>query len=620
MDIKENKLTTNYTAKDIKILDPIEGIRQRYSMYIGSADIEGVHQCIKEIVTNSIDEALNGYGNKIWIDVNENKITVTDEGRGIPFDNMDDGVPAIINIFTKTHAGGKFGQGNYSVSGGLNGVGGTAVNALSSSFEVRSRRDGVTFVAIFSKGRLINTSKYKDPKPNGTTVHFILDDTIFSVINPDIERLTKEIQELSYLTSGVHFIFNGKEYYSERGLQDMIKDKVENPISSPIYIRQEIDIYDIEIAMQYEKSSKEQIFAYTNNIPNPDGGTHVTGLKTALTTQLNKIAKDKELIKENIDGDLWRRGLIAAVSVKMKATPTFASQTKTKLTSPEVRGKVSSVITNNLEKLLKQSDLEKIVNKILLEKKAEDAAQRAREAINKVASGGKNINTLKDLPSKLADCNQFGGELWLCEGDSAAGSAKSARNPETQAIMPLRGKVLNTCTKDVAEILKNKEIKDIVVAFGTGIGERFNIKNLRYDKIIIFSDADEDGKHISLLLCTLLLYHFPEIVKAGHLYRSISPFYRIKNGNSFKYFYSTEELENYKKTHSVSHITRFKGLGELSPNELWDTSMNPKTRRLEQLTIKDLEKTIELFDKIMGDDAKLRREFIMENGEQEDGE
>ena len=417
MDIKENKLTTNYTAKDIKVLDPIEGIRQRYSMYIGSADIEGVHQCIKEIVTNSIDEALNGYGNKIWIDVNENKITVTDEGRGIPFDNMDDGVPAIINIFTKTHAGGKFGQGNYSVSGGLNGVGGTAVNALSSSFEVRSRRDGVTFVAVFSKGRLINTSKYKDPKPNGTTVHFILDDTIFSVINPDIERLTKEIQELSYLTSGVHFIFNGKEYYSERGLQDMIKDKVENPISSPIYIRQEIDIYDIEIAMQYEKSSKEQIFAYTNNIPNPDGGTHVTGLKTALTTQLNKIAKDKELIKENIDGDLWRRGLVAAVSVKMKATPTFASQTKTKLTSPEVRGKVSSVITNNLEKLLKQSDLEKIVNKILLEKKAEDAAQRAREAINKVASGGKNINTLKDLPSKLADCTNFGGELWLCEGE-----------------------------------------------------------------------------------------------------------------------------------------------------------------------------------------------------------
>lgn len=569
MEIKENKLTTTYTAKDIKVLDPIEGIRERFSMYIGSNDIEGVHQCIKEIVTNSIDEALNGYGNKIWIDVKDTKITITDQGRGIPFDKMDDGVPAIINIFTKTHAGGKFGQGNYSVSGGLNGVGGTAVNALSSSFEVRSYREGQVFVARFCKGRLKNTEQYYDSRPNGTIVQFVLDDTIFSTITPDINRLSNEIQELSYLTSGVHFIFNGKEFYSERGLQDMIKDKVENAISSPIYMRQEIDIYDIEIAMQYEKSSKERIFAYTNNIPNPDGGTHVTGLKTALTTQFNKIAKDKELIKDNIDGDLWRKGLVAAVSVKMKATPTFASQTKTKLTSPEVRGKVSSVITNNLEKLLKQSDLEKIVNKILLEKKAEDAAQRAREAVSKIASGGKNLNALKDLPSKLADCNNYGGELWLCEGDSAGGSAKSARNPATQAIMPLRGKVLNTCTKDVAEILKNKEIRDIATALGTGIGERFNIKNLRYDKIIIFSDADEDGKHISLLLCTLFLYHFPELVTSGKLYRSISPFYRLKIGNNFKYFYSTEELNNYKKNHSVQHITRFKGLKCLTHNLLF---------------------------------------------------
>ena len=417
MDIKENKLTTNYTAKDIKVLDPIEGIRQRYSMYIGSADMEGVHQCIKEIVTNSVDEALNGYGNTIWIDIDGNKITIKDKGRGIPFDEMDDGVPAIINIFTKTHAGGKFGQGNYSVSGGLNGVGGTAVNALSSSFEVISSRNGESFTAIFSKGRLVNSIKRNSAFDNGTIVSFVLDDTIFTTITPDIERLNKEIQELSYLTSGVHFYVNGKEYFSEKGLQDMIKNEVSNPISSPIYIRQEIDIYDIEIAMQYEKSSKERIFAYTNNIPNPDGGTHVTGFKTALTTQMNKLAKDRELIKDNIEGDLWRRGLIAAISVKMKATPTFASQTKTKLTSPEVRGKVSSIITNNLDKLIKSSDLEKITNKILIEKKAEDAAQRAREAVNKVASGGKNINTLKDLPSKLADCNQFGGELWLCEGE-----------------------------------------------------------------------------------------------------------------------------------------------------------------------------------------------------------
>lgn len=491
--------TSNYTAKDIKVLDAIDGIRARCSMYIGSPDIEGVHQCIKEIITNSVDEALNGYGNKINIVITGNKISVKDEGRGIPFDKMEDGVPAIVNIFTKTHAGGKFGQGNYSVSGGLNGVGGTAVNAVSNYFIVQSTRDGQTFTAKFEKGRLVSTKvEAADKNTHGTTVTFELDPTIFSTITPDIDRLNDEIQELSYLTSGVYFIFNGKEYYSERGLQDMIKDKIENAISSPIYIRQEIDIYDIEIAMQYEKSSKERIFAYANNIPNIDGGTHVTGLKTALTTQLNKIAKEKGLIKENLDGDLWRKGLVAAVSVKMKTTPTFASQTKTKLTSPEVRGKVSSVITNNLEKVLKQSDLEKIVNKILLEKKAEDAAQRAREAVNRIASGGKSLNALKDLPSKLADCTNYGGELWLCEGDSAAGSAKSARDPSSQAIMPLRGKVLNTCTKDVADILKNKEILDITTALGTGIGERFRLSNLRYDKIIIFSDADEDGKVLAV--------------------------------------------------------------------------------------------------------------------------
>lgn len=484
-----------YTAKDIRVLDAIEGIRERSGMYLGSTDIEGVHQCIKEIITNSIDEALNGYGNLISIKVDKDgTVAIRDEGRGIPFDNMDDGVPAIINIFTKTHAGGKFGQGNYSVSGGLNGVGGTAVNAVSDIFEVCSRRDGKSFTAIFNKGRLKNTNVINDLGKSGTIVKFKLDPTIFSTITPDMERLEKEIQELSYLTSGVHFYLNDKHFYSERGLQDMIAGIIETPIGSPIYIHQEIDIYDIEIAMQYEKSTHEKIFAYTNNIPNIDGGTHVTGFKTALTTQMNKIALSRELIKENIEGELWRRGLVAAISVKMKATPTFASQTKSKLTSPEVRGKVSSVITNNLEKLIKQSDLEKIVAKILLEKKAENAAQRAREAISRIASGGKSINALKDLTSKLADCNNYGGELFMVEGDSAGGSAKSARNPATQAIMPLRGKVLNTTTKDLAKILENKEIRDIVTTLGCGIGERFNIKNLRYDKIIIMTDADVDGR------------------------------------------------------------------------------------------------------------------------------
>lgn len=606
-----------YTAKDIKVLDPIEGIRERTGMYLGSTDIEGVHQCIKEIITNSIDEALNGFGKKIWINVNENMITIIDQGRGIPFDKMDDGIPAIINIFTKTHAGGKFGQGNYSVSGGLNGVGGTAVNAVSSSFIVASRRNNILFTAYFEKGRLQKTTEVESIGVNGTSVTFTLDKEIFSTITPDIKRLNQEIQELSYLTSGVHFIFNNKEFYSECGLQDMIKDQVENAISSPIYVRQEVDIYDIEIAMQYEKSSKERIFAYTNNIPNPDGGTHVTGFKTALTTQMNKIAKDKELIKDNIEGDLWRKGLVAAISVKMKTTPTFASQTKTKLTSPEVRGKVSSVITNNLERLIKQSDLEKIVNKILLEKKAEDAAQRAREAVNRIASGGKSLNALKDLPSKLADCNNYGGELFLVEGDSAGGSAKQARDPNLQAIMPLRGKVLNTTTKDLAKILENKEIRDIVTALGCGIGERFNIKNLRYDKIIIMSDADVDGSHIALLLCSLFLYHLPQLVLQGKLYKAVSPLYGIQKNNKIIYLYNDKELEEYiSKFGKPSHITRFKGLGELNSKQLWETTMNPINRRLLPLTTDDMVKTIELFDTLMGNDAKLRKAYIMENAEE----
>jgi DNA gyrase subunit B len=346
----------------------------------------------------------------------------------------------------------------------------------------------------------------------------------------------------------------------------------------------------------------------------PDGGAFVTGFKTSMTKAFNTCAE------KEFKGDLIRKYLTGFISIKVK-TPQFSNQAKTSLANPEARTAVAKFTTDAVKQFFTKypNDLASIVKIIETEQKAEDAAQRAREAADKIKSGGKSLNALKDLPSKLADCNQFGGELFIVEGDSAGGSAKSARDPNTQAIMPIRGKILNTTTKDLAKILENREVRDIVTALGTGVGERFNIRNLRYDKIIIMTDADSDGGHIALLLCSLFLYHLPQLVLQNKLYKAVSPLYSVQRGTKLVYLYDDKELQEYiKKNGTPAHINRYKGLGEMDPKQLWETTMDPKTRKLQPLGTEDLEKTLELFDQLMGDDAKLRKAYIIENAEEGD--
>lgn len=490
-------VTNDYTAKDIKTLDGIEAVRLRPGMYIGSVDDDGLHHLLLEIVSNSIDEYINGFGTevRIIIDKTGKRASVQDDGRGIPFGKTDKGTEAMIDICTSLHSGGKFGQGGYSVSGGLHGIGLTAVNALSTVFNIVSVRGGEVASLVSKRGRDVEfgVSKNVGNLQKGTTVIFEPDTEVFGNSTFNIDKIEKMIKELSFLTSGMKFYVNDKLFLSEEGLKDMVKDRVSEPITDIVYVTGEVPGYKVEVAFQYVDSRTEKIYAFTNNIPNREGGTHVTGFKTSFTSTINKLAKQYGLVEEkdsNINGDLMRNGIVAVVSIKMNAAPVFQGQTKEKLMTAEARSAVSQVMTALLEKAIDKKDVKVIVERALIEQKAEEAAKRSREAAKKVASGGKNMNALKDLPAKLTDCQDRNkGELWLLEGDSAAGNAKMCRNTKLQAILPLRGKVLNTHDKELADIVKNKEIKEMIVAFGCGIHEQFNINNLRYDKIIILADA-----------------------------------------------------------------------------------------------------------------------------------
>lgn len=616
----------SYTAEDIKTLSFRDGVRTRIQMYLGSADNEGAYQAIKEIVNNATDEALCGYGSKIKIGLSEktNEVVVKDFGRGVPFLVKEDGTNVLVDIYTKAHTGGKFDDSSYKNTSGLNGVGGSCVCLSSKIFVVSSYRDGKCATAQFEEGNLVD---YKEEPysgaATGTYVRFIPDPAVFKdeKIQYSFKRLCQDIKSISYLYNGVEFVLQNydtgevERYCAKNGIVDFVKDNLPDPVHPHIISFAAEDGKDkMEIAFQWG-SERETSYVFVNGLRCPEGGSPITGARTAITKTLNALNES------SFDGDVIRRNLFYVINCSV-ASPSFSNQTKSKINNPSLRTLASNCFSEAI-KLMKQKyekEFETVCAMLTRIAKAESAAQRAREAANKIASGGKSLNTLRDLPSKLADCNQLGGELWLTEGDSASGSAKSARDPHYQAIMPLRGKVLNTCSKDLADMLKNKEIRDIATALGTGIGEKFNLNNLRYDKVVIFADSDEDGSHISLLLCTLFLYHFPEIVKAGHLYRSIAPFYRITKGKDTLYFYSTEELNEYKKKNAVSHITRYKGLGEMGSDELWRTTMDPQHRRLEQLTISDLEKTISLFDTLMGKDAQLRRDFIGENVKKDEGE
>lgn len=566
---------SEYNANSIKTLSFGEALNSgKIGMYL-SADLEeAVFLGFREIISNSVDEYSQGYGNKIIININskEQIFSIEDFGRGIPVGIRPDGTNSLIAALTLPHTGGKMDNEVYNTAIGLNGIGSSCVTNTAEFLNAEVIRNDKLYQVAFTwtkKGAVTSgviENKNTTDKKSGTKIVYKPSSITYENNKLNLKRVKEYLTELQYLTPGLHItlvVDNDKPitYYSANGLADALNAS-ERFHKNPFLAKGTVDGVQIEFALQWAKTGTVKYYA--NSLYMPEGGAFVTGLKTSLTKAFNSIAE------KEFKGELIRKYLTGYVSVKVK-TPQFSNQAKTSLANPEARTAVAKFTTEQVKAFFTKNggDLTAIVKIIEAEQKAEAAAQRAREAVNKVASGGKSLNALKDLPSKLADCTNFGGELWLCEGDSAAGSAKSARDPSSQAIMPLRGKVLNTCTKDVADILKNKEILDITTALGTGIGEKFRLSNLRYEKVVIFADSDEDGKHISLLLCTLFLYHFPEIVKAGHLYRSISPFYRIKNGNSYKYFYSTEELNAYKKSHSTSYITRFKGLKCLTHNLLF---------------------------------------------------
>lgn len=614
---------SEYNANSIKTLSFGEALNSgKIGMYL-SADLEeAVFLGFREIISNSVDEYSQGFGKKIEIKINtkEQIFSVEDFGRGIPVGIRPDGTNSLIAALTMPHTGGKMDNEVYNTAIGLNGIGSSCVTNTAEFLNAEVVRDGKKYSVSFSwskKGAIaseVKEEKNNSNKNSGTKIEYKPSPITYENNKLDIKRVKEYLTELQYLTPGLQIVLvvdNDKPvtYYSANGLADALNAS-ERFHKNPFLAKGTVDGVQIEFALQWAKTGAVKYYA--NSLYMPEGGAFTTGLKTSLTKAFNALAE------KEFKGELIRKYLTGYVSVKVR-TPQFSNQAKTSLANPEARTAVAKFTTEQVKAFFTKNggDLAAIVKIIEAEQKAEAAAQRAREAVNRIANGGKSLNALKDLPAKLADCNNYGGELFLVEGDSAGGSAKSARDPNTQAIMPLLGKVLNTTTKDLGKILENKEIKEIVTALGCGIGERFNIKNLRYDKIIIMADGDVDGSHISLLLCSLFLYHLPQLVLQNKLYKAISPLYSVTRGTKVIYLYDDEELKNYiSKYGNPSHITRYKGLGELNPQQLWDTTMNPATRRLQPLGTENLEETIELFDKLMGDDARLRREYIIENAEE----
>ena len=626
----------SYNENSIKTLDYRSAARESLGMYIGSNDARGMNHLLTEIVANAMDEAAAGYGKKVivTIDQNENRATVRDYGRGIPYRRNDSGNYAIIEMCTNLHSGGKFtGQGNYKSSLGLNGVGATITNALSIEFDIVVWRDGEQCVFSVFEGDYTDPdiTKYNGPE-QGSRVSFIPDPKVFGNIEWDIEKIKGDLQLHALLNNGITFELNVIDennkitkysYCYTNGIKDMLKIKSEGIelMTDPVYFKTSVTNdagveCDVEMAFAYSDKSYETIYSFVNGGYTPNNGTHVTGWKTAFTSAVNKLAREMEVLKDkdkNLSGDIVRKGLVLVLSIKMAERPLFAEQTKLTLNSPSARGFCSKAVG---QLTLDKKQAKQILDKIMIEQKAEEAAQRKREAQEKIARGGKSMNSLKDLPEKLADASDFtDAEIFFCEGDSAAGGAKSTKAPN-QAILPLRGKVLNTTSKELADVIKSDTIKDILTCLGCGIGDHFNINNLRYNRLIIMTDADPDGKHIEILLMTLFLHHLPELVKQGKIYAATPPLYRTVNGNGkeTKYWYADDsEFKKYMRNHKNVQLTRFKGLGEMGDSELYATTMNPETRHLVQLTTDDIEKTLELYNQLLGKQPSLRRDFILKN-------
>ena len=626
-----------YGADQIQILEGLEAVRKRPGMYIGSTSSRGLHHLVYEIVDNAVDEALAGYCDTIQVTINkDNSVTVIDNGRGIPVGiNHKAGIPAVEVVFTILHAGGKFGGGGYKVSGGLHGVGASVVNALSTHLEVTIYHEGKIYRQRYERGKVVYKLKVIgecDPKKTGTTVTFLPDSEIFEETVFDFNVLKQRLREMTFLTKNIKIVLRDdrpeepieKTFHYEGGIKEFVTylNKGKTPLYPDIiYCEGMKDNIYVEVAMQHNDGYTEGSYSFVNNITTPEGGTHLTGFKNALTKTFNSYARLNKLIKdtETLSGDDIREGLTVIVSIKIE-DPQFEGQTKQKLGNSEARGAVDNIVSEQLMIYLEQHPQ---VAKMILEKSI--MAQRAREAARKARDLTRRKSALEgmSLPGKLADCSDKDPkncEIYIVEGDSAGGSAKTARSRATQAILPLRGKILNVEKARLDRIYANAEIKAMITAFGTGIHEDFDISKLRYDKIIIMTDADVDGAHISTLLLTFLYRFMPDLIKEGHVYLAQPPLYKLEKNKKVWYAYSDEQLAailGEVGRDQNNKIQRYKGLGEMDAEQLWETTMDPEKRVLRRVVM-DNENSSELdvtFTTLMGDQVEPRREFIEENAQ-----
>ena len=620
-----------YGASQIQVLEGLEAVRKRPGMYIGSTGPRGLHHLVYEIVDNSIDEALQGYCDRIYVSLNEDgSVTVKDDGRGIPVEiHPKTGKSTLETVLTVLHAGGKFGGGGYKVSGGLHGVGISVVNALSKWLVADVYRNGKIYRQTYEKG--ITTSELEvvgESHHTGTIINFMPDETIFDEIEFKYETLEHRLRELSFLNKGVKIVFEykregsqrKKEFHYEGGLVEFVKylNKTKTPIHDDVvYIDKKVGDSIVEIAMQYTDGYTENIYSFANNIDTHEGGTHLAGFKAALTKTVNDYAKRNKLIKENegnLTGEDIREGLTAVISVKLP-DPQFEGQTKTKLGNTYMRGNVDGVTVEELGAFLEENPTtaRTIVDKGLRAQRAREAAKRARELTRR-----KSVLESTSLPGKLADCAEKDpakSEIFLVEGDSAGGSAKQGRDRHTQAILPLRGKILNVEKSRLDRILSSDEIKNMITAFGCGIGNDFDLEKARYHKIVIMTDADVDGAHIRTLLLTFFFRYMRPLIENGYVYAAQPPLYKVKKQKKEYYVYSDKELEVLLEEigRTGVELQRYKGLGEMNAEQLWDTTMNPETRTLLQVTIEDAVMADQVFSMLMGDKVGPRKEFIEEN-------
>ena len=630
----EEKTNGQYNAAQIQVLEGLEAVRKRPGMYIGSTGAKGLHHLVYEIVDNSIDEALAGYCKTIHVTIQQdNSIMVEDDGRGMPVDKHPKlGIPAVEVIHTVLHAGGKFGGGGYKVSGGLHGVGASVVNALSTHMEVEIKRNGNIYKQCYEKGKTVSKLDIiGESKKTGSKTTFWPDPEIFETTVFDFATLEHRLREMAFLNKGIKIIFKDERegqkrsetFHYEGGIKEFVKFQNQNktPLHPDIiYFEISKETCEVEIAMQYTDSYSELILGYANNINTTDGGTHIVGFKSALTRVFNDYGKKNKILKDNdvLSGEDVREGLTAIVSVKL-AEPQFEGQTKAKLGNPEIRGFVETSTNENLTAFLEENPAQA---KIIVEKCIK--AARAREAARKARDLTRRKGALESfsLPGKLADCSEKDpalSEIFLVEGDSAGGSAKDGRDRKRQAILPLRGKILNVEKARLDRILSSEEIKNMITAFGCGIGEDFNLKILLYHKIIIISDADFDGAHIRTLLLTFFYRYMKPLIEEGYVYAAQPPLYQVKKGREVYYTYSEEEqtklMNDIADKPGKADIQRYKGLGEMDAEQLWETTMDFKHRTLVQITLEDSAAADEIFTTLMGDKVPPRKKFIEDNAQ-----